>query len=313
VAASGLRLYVRETGSGHPLLMINGLGANLDMWRGVETALSAGSRLVMFDAPGMGRSPAPLSPPTIGSLARTVRSLLDELGHDRVDVLGYSLGGVIAQQLARDAPERVRRLALVSTSCGWGSVPGYLPSLSLVATPLVWYSPFLYRQGTRVLDGSADAVAGGEVPLDGALRYPPSVVGYTYLLCAGATWSSLPWLASVRVPTLVLSGTGDRLTPPANSVQLAGILPVSRMHLLRDRGHRLVFADVEAQALLGDFFTGEALEGCEAWTSGAVVDAADARAAVAPLAGFPPVKVLSDAFRWLVELSTPACGVEESR
>ena len=111
VELSGIRLCVRERGDGDPLLLINGIGAHLDMWASLERALPQ-TRLIAFDAPGTGRSGTPFVPLGLESLAQLSERLLDRLDYDRVDVLGYSFGGLIAQYLAHRAPERVRRLVL---------------------------------------------------------------------------------------------------------------------------------------------------------------------------------------------------------
>src|SRR2546422_4033096 len=92
------------------------------MLEALEERLAAGARTITFELPGSGRSPTPRRPLSIAALAKLCVALLDELGHEEADVLGFSLGGIVAQQLAHDAPERVRRLALAGTACGWGSV-----------------------------------------------------------------------------------------------------------------------------------------------------------------------------------------------
>ena len=127
VSVRGLEIFVRERGQGFPLLMINGIGANVDMLVTTETALARGSRTIVFDAPGTGRSSTPILPLPIVSVAHVACDLLDELGYPQTDVLGFSHGGLVAQELARIAPERVRRLALVSTACGWGAASVTLP------------------------------------------------------------------------------------------------------------------------------------------------------------------------------------------
>src|SRR5215218_3895983 len=96
----GLRIFARERGSGHPLLMINGLGGNTEMWGPAEERLSAGSRTIVFDAPGTGRSSTSPIPLPLPAVARLIARVLDELGYERADVVGYSLGGAIAQQFA---------------------------------------------------------------------------------------------------------------------------------------------------------------------------------------------------------------------
>ena len=113
VTAAGLRLRVGRHGAGRPLLLITGIGANLDMW--APFARLVGDReLIAFDPPGAGLSQRPRRPLGMRGLAGVVRELLDALGLERVDVLGYSFGGALAQELAHRAPDRVRRLVLLS-------------------------------------------------------------------------------------------------------------------------------------------------------------------------------------------------------
>lgn len=234
--AHGLRLFVRERGEGHPLLLINGLGADTARWGRTEETLARRSRTIAFDSPGTGRSGLPLLPLSIPALARVACQILDLLGHERVDVLGYSFGGAIAQQLAHDAPARVRRLALVSTWCGWGGERG---------------SPSAVGRAIRELIETAGPV------------------GISYQLWSLAAWSSLPWLDRVQTPTLILSGAADDLVPPANAVQLARLLPNSSLHLLPGGGHLIMFGDESAgPRLLAEFFSSPTLDMSTAWTTG---------------------------------------------
>jgi len=119
----GLRVSMRVQGEGDPLLLINGMTRPLESWDPFTRELH-GRTVVSFDAPGVGRSPTPLRPVSIAELAALAVAVLDAAGLDDADVLGFSHGGAVAQQLARDVPDRVRRLILVSTSCGVGATPG---------------------------------------------------------------------------------------------------------------------------------------------------------------------------------------------
>ena len=236
VVVDGLRLFVREQGEGDPLLLVNGLGAHSDLWGEAERILGRTSRTIVFDCPGTGRSDLPLLPLSIPALARVACRILDARGYDRVDVLGYSFGGAVAQQLARDAPERVRRLALVSTWCGLGGDAG---------------APAAVLRAFRKLNGIANPV------------------GYSYQLWSLGTWSSLPWLHRVEAPTLILSGTDDELVPPANAVRLARLLPQSSLHLLPGGGHLIMFNTESAGArLLAEFFSTPSLSQSTAWSTG---------------------------------------------
>jgi pimeloyl-ACP methyl ester carboxylesterase len=158
VTARGLELYVRERGDGAPLLLLNGIGGNADMWGTLEDRLAAVARTIVFDAPGAGRSQTPRLPLRISGYASITAALLDELGHDRVDVLGFSFGGLVAQELARRRPDRVRRLALVSTACGWGSKPGTLASLTLISMPFRYHSRAVYERTNHFLSPADHAL-----------------------------------------------------------------------------------------------------------------------------------------------------------
>ena len=113
VEVKGLRVNVVVRGRGRPLLLVGGIGANVEMCEPFAEAMRH-TRLIMFDMPGCGGSSTPVRPISFAGLASLIEGLLDTLGHEHVDVLGVSMGGGVAQQLARQAPGRVRRLG---TTC----------------------------------------------------------------------------------------------------------------------------------------------------------------------------------------------------
>src|SRR5689334_15977148 len=108
-------LFVHEEGAGPPLLLIHGLMINGAMYRGVLPALAARYRVIVPDLRGHGRSGALGGPYSVEQLARDLARLLDDLHVDAAHILGYSQGGAVAQQLARDYPTRVRGLVLACT------------------------------------------------------------------------------------------------------------------------------------------------------------------------------------------------------
>ena len=101
-----------------PLLLMNGIGINLEVLQPFVDALDQGHEVIRFDVPGTGGSPAPRVPYRFSALARLVAQMLNQLGYQQVDVLGVSWGGGLAQQFAYHYPERCRRLILVSTEPG---------------------------------------------------------------------------------------------------------------------------------------------------------------------------------------------------
>ena len=236
--AAGLRLRVGRTGTGPPLLLVTGIGANLDMWAPLAR-LVPDRELIAFDAPGVGLSQRPRSPLRMRQLARIVRELMDALALERADVLGYSFGGALAQELARRSPDRVRRLVLCATAPGLGGVPPRPMAALMLVTPARYYHP-------RLLAFSVSRIAGGRTARDpsvlaeqaGArLAHPPDMLGYAYQLYAAAGWSSLPWLHRVKQPTLVVAGDQDPSVSLLNARMLAARLPDARLHVIKGGGH----------------------------------------------------------------------------
>jgi pimeloyl-ACP methyl ester carboxylesterase len=194
----GLRVSMRMQGAGQALLLLNGLTRPYASWAPLIGCLN-GRRVVTFDVPGVGGSPSPGAPLSIPALARLATQVLDAVGVDSADVLGFSHGGLVAQQLAVTAPCRVRRLVLAATSCGVGGTPGQFLSDSLV-------------------------------PSEGLSFWPgPDAMTMLWQVLAVGTWSSIPFLGAIRQPTLVVQGATDRLVPSENGSMLARRIPAARL------------------------------------------------------------------------------------
>ena len=258
-----LRVSVR--GEGAPLLLIMGLGGNIEMWRPLEDALvEHGIQTIAYDAAGAGDSPPRLIPLRMRGLARQAAHLLDALGIPRADVLGVSFGGGVAQQLALDNPHRVRRLVLASTSVGIGGVPGNPVALGLLATPLRYYSPAFFRRTARLLYGPVDVDdASLRAQMDARRARPPSLWGYASQLAAAAGWTSLPWLHRIRRPALVLSGDADPIVPPLNARILAARLPDAELEIVPGAGHLLLMERPAAVAARISGFLGRSSRASE--------------------------------------------------
>jgi poly(3-hydroxyalkanoate) depolymerase len=261
VDVDGVRLRTSVRGSGPPLLLITGLGASLDLAAPFERELTArGAQAVAFDAPGIGESTPYRRPRRMRGVARTIEAMLDALGYTQVDVLGVSLGGITAQQLAHQAPWRVRRLVLAATGPGLGGVPGSPRVLLTMATPRRYYQPDYYRRvAGRIYGGQArrdpDALLHGS-PARFVER--PTLRGYLGQMYAVAGWTSLPWLHRLRQPTLVLAGDDDPIVPLVNGRILAHRIPGARLHIVPRGGHLfLLERPVEMAALVTRFLTGQ--------------------------------------------------------
>jgi pimeloyl-ACP methyl ester carboxylesterase len=218
------RLRVRVTGDGEPILLIMGLGGNLDMWTPLERELvPLGFQTIAYDAPGTGGSDPPHEFRRMGGLADLAAGVLDALGRDReaVDVLGVSFGAGVAQELARRRPGRVSRLVLAAASCGLGSLPGDPWAAAWMLSPMAYA---LRARSSR-------------------LQRPPSPLGYWSQLYAAAGWTSLPWLHRIGQPTLVLAGDRDPLVPMANGRQLAAAIPNARLEVVEGGDHMFLMTE----------------------------------------------------------------------
>jgi poly(3-hydroxyoctanoate) depolymerase len=277
----GVRTHVRDVGEGPAVLLINGLGAHTRMWHNLEERL-VGHRVVAFDAPGTGESQTPPTPLTIPVLARFATDVLDHVGVGRADVLGYSMGGVVAQQLAIQSPERVRRLVLVATSVGLGTVPGNLRVMLSIATPLRYKSPWVYRRTIAGLVGGRARTDPRWVEEHGEIRLSraPTMRGYVSQL-AGMTWSTLPWLGRVEHPALVVVGDDDPLIPVANALLLTNRLRHARGVVVEGEGH-LMLMDEDSAAFepITEFLGAARHEDASAWRRGFVADDAQLEAAI---------------------------------
>jgi pimeloyl-ACP methyl ester carboxylesterase len=205
----GLRIAVRRTGSGHPVLLLNGMSRPMESWAVFADAL-AGRTVIAFDGPGVGASETPVVPYSMPMLADIAARVLDAVGIEKADVVGYSHGGAVAQQLAIGHPTRVNRLVLLATACGVGAVPGHP------------------RDVTQVL-----------LTPNRETRWPrPDPLGLLWQLLAISTWSSIPVLGCIDAPTLVVCGEHDRAVAPANSRLLAARIRDARLITIQ-AGHDL--------------------------------------------------------------------------
>ena len=229
------RVRVATAGEGPPLLLLNGIGGNIHMWGPVVRRIP-GRRLVMFDAPGTGGSPGLRRAIPMRGYAALVVRLLDELGLDRTDVLGYSWGGALAQELLHRAPERCGAVVLGATMPGVGGQPPAPWVIGLMATPARYYSRTYLRLVSPLVFGSAPDTAADSSHGQARRRRPPSMLGYSQQLYAISGWSSRPWLRRLRAPVLVLSATRDPLIPVRNARILANDIRGARLHLV-EGGH----------------------------------------------------------------------------
>ena len=237
VRGQRLRVAIRSgNGTRTPLLLVNGIGVNLEVLQPFVDALDPAIEVIRFDVPGTGGSPAPRIPYRFSMHALLVTNMLDQLGYRQVDVLGVSWGGALAQQFAFQYPVRCRRLILVSTGTGALMVPGNPSALARIATPRRYQDPAYMAQ-------NAGAIYGGKMRTHPEYAHEfartarlGSVLGYFYQMLGGMGWTSIPWLHTLRQPTLILHGDDDPLVPLVNAKIMQRLIPHAKLYIFHD-GH----------------------------------------------------------------------------
>ncbi len=253
-----LRVATQRGRGGLPLLLFNGIGANLELCFPFMESMPD-KEIVIFDVPGVGRSEMSWRPRRFSGLARLARMLLDRLGYQQVDVIGVSWGGALAQQFARQYPERCRRLVLAATSPGAVMVPARPSVLSKMVTPQRYFSP-------NYMQKAAAHIYGGEARRDPKIMaahssrvIPPQFMGYMYQLFAGMGWTSIHWLHRIRQPTLVMAGSEDPLVPPVNARIISMLIPNNRLFIVPGGGHLFMLHSIDkVTPVLRSFLDSEA-------------------------------------------------------
>jgi poly(3-hydroxyalkanoate) depolymerase len=215
-----------------PLLLINGIGASLELLQPLVDALDPALDVIRFDPPGVGGSPLPVAPYRFTGLCSLVAKMLGTLGYDHADVLGISWGGAVAQHFAAFQRSRCRRLVLVSTATGALMVPARPAVLARMVTPRRYLDPgYLERAAPELYGGTARTDAPRVAAAMHANNRVGSPRGYLYQLAAGAGWTSVPFLPLIRQPALIMSGDDDPIIPVANARLMNRLIPGSQLHI----------------------------------------------------------------------------------
>lgn len=254
-----LRIVTELDRPGTPLLIFNGIGASAGLLHPLFLKLSV--PVITFDLPGVGGSQAAVLPRRMRHFAELTQGLLNKLGINRCHVMGISWGGGLAQQFARQYPDRTDRLILAATSTGHLMMPPKLHVLLRMATPLRYLSGSYFRR-------IAADIYGGDFRHDRNLTArharrmtPPSVTGYLSQLYALTGWTSLFWLHQVQAPSLVMAGADDPIIPISNARLLAYRLPNAQLSVF-DCGHLFILTRVDRVCReINDFLTPRPIEG----------------------------------------------------
>jgi len=256
VGGQRLRVAVHEgDGTRPPLLLMNGFGVRLEGLQPFVDALEPTTGVIRFDVPGVGGSPTPAAPYRLWGMTGLVAKMLDALGHPRVDVLGVSWGGALAQQFAFQARHHCRRLVLVSTSTGV-TIPGNPSIIHEGLSRRRFTDPEHARNvAPRLYGGRMRSDAGAAVGILQHVRF--DLRAHLYQQMAVLGWTSIPFASLIRQPTLILTGDDDPIIAPINARVMRRLLPNSKLHVFHD-GHMGLLTSAEELAPIIEGFLQQA-------------------------------------------------------
>jgi 3-oxoadipate enol-lactonase len=239
VERPGARVYWNALGRGEPVVLIMGLGCSSAMWFRVAPGLARSHRVILVDNRGTGQTRVDAAlVHRVGTMAADVAAVLDAAGERSAHVVGFSMGGMIAQQFAIDFPARTRSLSLLGTNPGghW-TVQADLHVRALLFAKATMSAeeslramrPFMYATDTPDALFEEDALV--------RVANAPSARDYKAQLYALLYWSAYRQLPALRMPVLVVHGLQDALIPPRNGRLIASQVPHARLVELPQASH----------------------------------------------------------------------------
>ncbi len=250
VDVDGARFAYRQLGpnGGTPVIFLNHLGAVLDNWDPrVVDGIAARHRVITFDNRGIGASKGK-TPHSVAAMARDAVAFIRALGFDQVDLLGFSLGGFVAQVIAQEEPQLVRKMVLAGTGPAGGEGIDKVTSLTIgdmARGALTLKDPKYYLFFTKTANGRSAArqfLKRLKERTDDRDKSISPIAFRTQLKAIHAWGRQEPSdLRGIQQPVLVANGDQDRMVPSSNSVDLAQRLPNAQLTLYSDAGHGGIF------------------------------------------------------------------------
>ena len=255
-------LHWESTGSGEPVLMIMGLGLSGGAWWRTVPVLSRSLRVITFDNRGVGRSPARSHSYTMEAMADDAVSVLDAADVDQAHVYGFSLGGMVAQQLALRHPDRVRSVVLGATHPGGpravrpsADVLAFFRSRASMTAKDAARASVPFNYGPRCRREHKDRIA---EDIRRRLAHPFPEHAYRAQMVAVALHNCYRRVQRIETPTLVVHGRHDRIVPVANAEILAERIPRAELRILDEAGHLYSTEQPEVEEEIARFFKGTA-------------------------------------------------------
>ena len=235
---NGIHICYETLGEGFPIIAISGKDSSMDWWHpDIKASLSAANRLILLDNRGSGRSDAPSEAYGISDMAKDVIGLMDELGIGKAHVLGQSMGGMIAQEIAIEHPERVEKLILCSTACGVKRLPPTFRMIKWLFRNPTEFSP----QETLDMLYPKPYMSGNPEEIDAFVQRmrtsPPNPASIAMHRQASKKFDSYERLGRIGAPTLIVHGELDWVFRPMHARVLHRRIADSRLLMYANSGH----------------------------------------------------------------------------
>jgi len=235
-----------------PLLLFNGIGQSIEVLIPVINALKH-QDIVAIDVPGTGKSDTPKLPWRFHHHAKLAAAILDHLNYPRVNVVGFSWGGALAQSFSYHFPERCEKLVLAASPPGNLMVPGNLGVYMRMANVHRFWKKAYMRSVAGYIYGGTIRHSLKEVDKTAQRLIPPTRKGYFYQVATMYGSANLAWLWRLKQPTLILQGIDDPMIPNINARAMAALIPDCRLEYI-DCGHMFILTKLkEATKMIENF------------------------------------------------------------
>ncbi len=231
----GADIYWETHGTGPPVLLVMGLSFTHEMWFRILPALLPFYQVILFDNRGVGRSSVPRGPYSIAKMAHDAKAVLAAAGVSTAHVVGASMGGMIAQEMALQHPEMIRSLILACTT--HSGLFGRWPDFRYVPRRASRDREERERSVVKLLYADSTPLHLIEEDLRIRTGCNWSTQGFVNQFAGILLWSAYRRLPRLRIPTLVVHGDQDRLVPPENGRAVAKLIPGAKFELIENAGH----------------------------------------------------------------------------
>ncbi len=236
---NGIKIYYEIYGEGDPILLIGGLGSQIQSWTVQIPIYSKHFQVIVFDNRGAGKSDKPDVPYTTELMADDASMLLDALGIESAHIAGKSMGGMIGQQLAIKYPEKVKKLVLGCTSASRDDVGNEILGMGReIATKIgmkaVWLSAIFWGYTRDYMERNLSSIKEtmSTIPED-----PEALIGYIRQSFACQRHNARDLVGRIKAPTLVMLGENDLSASPKRSLELADLIPGAKLRVFKGVGH----------------------------------------------------------------------------